>query len=289
MKWTLAIAVACCVGIIPAVESPGFLLKNGNFDEPIDFEGGDTWKRFDSSGAVGQHDAANGAPGNPAYSQTGDGNFGLAFQTGQVESGGFYQDVPVEAGRSYDFSIQSHHGCNSFGTNGTHVSELVFNWYDGVPDAGGAVISSSTHSVAPGSPGGCDDGFPNAEIDFDWSNWSFSGNVAPAGAAYLRLVLYWNNGGTSADGSNWIRWDNAVLTTAVDPFTPTVGAAQGLSVTYNTQSGLTYVVESAPDLLSGFGDAGLPLVVGDDATQQVTVLPTEPNNAYRLESGGNPH
>ena len=286
MKWSLRAVFVSCAALFPAVNSSGFLFQNGSFEDPINFEDGQGWERFgdpDGGAAVGRHDAANGAPGNPAYSQTGDDQYGLAFQTEGAVSGGFYQDVLVEPGASYDFSIQSHHGCNSFGTNGTHASEVLFTWYDGDPEAGGSVISEATHSATPANPGGCDDGFPNAEIDFDWNNWEFANNIAPAGATHLRVTVQWDNQGLAAGGSAWVRWDNAVLTT---PLNEDVNMSldptdELFVVSFNAQTTLTFSAESSTDL-QGWSDFPMPAIQGDGAVHHYYDMPGTPTHSWRV-------
>ena len=111
MKYSKQLRIfAAAAFALTTYAASAFLYENGTFDAPLDLGDGLGWDAFGNW--VTHEDGANGAPGDEfgSYSQNGDGEFGLAFQTGNSTNGGFSQDIRVEAGRVYSFSIQSNHG-----------------------------------------------------------------------------------------------------------------------------------------------------------------------------------
>ena len=235
----------------------GYLLEKSFFDELwIDWSDGVGWESFsftNGGSAVGQHDWASGAPGvDGFYGAVDDENYGLVFQAWDSQGGGFYQDVPVVPGAPYTFKIQSHVSCNAPGGSNyptTSVFNIDFEWYDGHPEEGGTFVYTNANVIVP-MDGGCDGDFPPGYAEpFNWEWWDVT-HSAPSNAAYLRVVVRWDGHGTNATGgtSEAVRWDNAFLTTDLDPLNQSLDPMDELyALSFSTQSSLTDSIQSSVD------------------------------------------
>jgi len=286
-------AVLAALALV-ATTGQAFLFDDGTFETPIaSFEDGQGWEAFgtpDAFAAIGREDWANGAPGtggNFGYAASGDGQFGLVFKAFSGSAGGFYHDVPVEPGRQYTFHIQSHTATvffNQVVASGSGTVAIVFGWYDGDPTGGGALLGAVSNNITSSlTNGGGDSGFPPGPTQASrWQNWDYSGLTAPAGSEYLRATVQWTGPGTFSGGDETVRWDNAQLTTSLNPVNEVTGTDSVMQLTYNTQDTVNYAIEATADLDLGFGVTGFPQVSGDGSTQQVSFLPATDVAAVRL-------
>lgn len=293
---TLAAMMAALA--LTATTGQAFLFDDGTFESGRpDFEDGSGWEAFgtpDTFAAVGYEDWANGAPGIPGalfpYADGSDGQFGLTFAAYRASAGGFYHDVPVEPSRQYDFHIQSHAGHEFYtqvtGPGGSGQVSIVFSWYDGDPTGGGALITAVTNDITGTiSNGGKDTDFPIGPTHVpNWQDWDYTGLTPPPTAAYLRTLIQWTAPSSVTNGNETMRWDNAELTTSLDPVNEIVETSPVMQLTYNTQSSVTYAIEATADLDLGFGVTEFPEIFGDDTTQQVSFLPQTDIAAFRLKA-----
>lgn len=287
-----AVLTACALS---AGTAPGVLFEDGTFETPIpSFEDGRGWEAYGTPNAfdaVGYEDWANGAPGTGGafgYADGSDGQFGLVFKGYSGSAGGFYHDVPVEPGRQYDFHIQSHTASTFYDevvASGSGTVSIVFAWYDGDPTGSGALLDTHSNDITSAiTDGGDDSEFPVGPARASrWQDWDYM-LTAPAGATHLRATIQWSAPSTFGGGDETMRWDNAELTTALDPLNEAESRTPALRLGYNTQSEITYRVESAPDFDAGFADAGLAPVIGDGTPQDVFILPDANVNTFRLNA-----
>ncbi|MEM1083083.1 MAG: hypothetical protein AAGI48_03105 [Verrucomicrobiota bacterium] len=286
------VATACSLTTAHA-----FLLEDGSFETPIasfdDLQGWEAYGTPDIPSAISREDWANGRPGDGGglFAQEGDGQFGLAFRAFSASTGGFFHDVPVEPGRSYDFTIQSHCASSFYNQvvdSGTGSVEIVFDWYDGDPNNGGVLVSSDLNDLTSSITDGGSDGNlpPGPSQSSNWQDWSFS-QTAPAGSAYLRLTIQWIATANVTGGDEAMRWDNAELTTTLDPLNESVATGTAPRLSFDSQEAVTYTVESSPDLSSGFADAGEAPIMGTGGPIQRVVSSSGDRGFFRLNRAPN--
>jgi hypothetical protein len=264
------------------VSSHAFLFDDGTFETPIpSLEDGNGWEAFgtpDLGSAISREDWANGAPGTggeTGYAASGDGQYGMVFRGFSGSAGGFYHDVPVVPGQQYDFHIQSHAATEFYfqvvvGEPNPGTVSIVFEWYDGDPASGGTLVLGEVNDITDSiTEGGSDAEDPiGPSIADRWQDWDYN-LTAPAGSAHLRVIVQWTAAGVVTGGDEAMRWDNAELTTALDPLNDMVESQSSLRLSVDTQEGVSYTVETSPDLAGGFSDAGLAPIMGNGATQEL--------------------
>jgi hypothetical protein len=281
--------MAAMIGLsLTAATTQAWLYEDGTFETPISsLNDGSGWEGV----GVSVEDWANGAPGtggNFGYAATDDDQFGMVFRGFTDASGEFYHDVPVEPARQYDFHIQSHTAVefyNQVVTAGGTVA-IVFSWYDGDPTGSGALVGAVSNNITSSIiDGGGDGGFPPGPTQASkWQDWDYM-LTAPTGAAYLRSTVQWTASAVVTNGDEVIRWDNAQLTTPLDPLNETQPTLPVLELAFQTQPTVAHTVESTADITDGMGWMGVaPPVDGNDATQRVYVIPSAPVELYRVDN-----
>ncbi|HAV61672.1 MAG TPA: hypothetical protein DCY13_04815 [Verrucomicrobiales bacterium] len=285
-----ALNVAIAIAAMTAAPGRAVLFDNGTFENsnfsPADGRG---WE----GEGVSIEDWANGAPGTggtQGYAGVGDNLLGMVFRAFSESTGGFYQDVRVASGSQYDFHIQSHTAVNFYNqvaVGGAGTVSIVFAWYDGDPDAGGAMIGEIENDITSSlTNGGSDGETPAGPTRSDrWQDWDYS-ITAPAGAAYLRTSILWTASANVTGGDEVIRWDNAELTTPLDPLNESQAQDDVLELSFPTQATVFHSVEFAPELSIpvSWSPAGLPPLAGDNTTRSVRVVPDAGQKFFRIKN-----
>ncbi len=85
----------------------------------------------------------------------------------------------------------------------------------------------------------------------------------------MRTIVQWTANMIATNGDEWVRWDNAVLTTSLEPLnSDTNSAGRVFAVDFPTQSNVIHQLERNTDLAnSDWQDVPVPSYPGDGTTQ----------------------
>ncbi|MCS7033760.1 MAG: PEP-CTERM sorting domain-containing protein [Phycisphaerae bacterium] len=138
------------------------------------------------------------------------GSWAIWSKTFQPIGGGYFQDVNIIAGQSYNFSAFASFEAGFLTITDPVAAEMRLSWRD---SGGGQVGTDHVITITPADN-------PPAGSPAVWIPYSLNNLVAPAGAVQARVSFGWTGGGPGP-GAQSMFWDDVVLD---GPGTPPVNS-----------------------------------------------------------------